>query len=123
MWINIFTKAELVAYLLATDVYLTPYLNHGTGDQRNAGICHGLWTPVGVHAVFYAQFLLGEDRGLLVRAQDAKSIATACVTILTDPELQQSMERSNWRYGQTMIWPRVGQDYLQLFQHLTERNI
>ena len=114
-----FTKAELVSYLLATDVYLTPYLNMEQVTSGTLAYAMACGRPLVSTPYLYAQFLLGEDRGLLVRAQYEKSIAKACVTILTNPELQLNMERLNWRYGQTMIWPRIGQDYLQLFQHLS----
>lgn len=114
-----FTKAELVAYLLATDVYLTPYLNMEQVTSGTLAYAMACGRPLVSTPYLYAQFLLGEDRGLLVRAQDEKSIAKACVNILTNAELQLRMERSNWRYGQTMIWPRVGQDYLQLFEQLS----
>lgn len=114
-----FTKAELVSYLLATDVYLTPYLNMEQVTSGTLAYAMACGRPLVSTPYLYAQFLLGEDRGLLVHPQDEKSIARACVQILTNAELQTRMERSNWRYGQTMIWPRVGQEYLQLFQHLT----
>jgi len=118
-----FTKAELVAYLLASDVYLTPYLNMEQVTSGTLAYAMACGRPLVSTPYLYAQFLLGEDRGLLVRPQDEKSIAQSCLAILTNADLQARMERSNWRYGQTMIWPRVGQEYLQLFQHLAGMHV
>jgi glycosyltransferase involved in cell wall biosynthesis len=113
-----FTKAELVAYLLASDIYLTPYLDmeQVTSGTLAYAMCCGralVSTPY-----LYAQFLIGEDRGLLVPPKDAGEIADACLRILGSPVLKAQIERQNWRYGQTMVWPRVGREFLRLCRSL-----
>ncbi len=111
-----FTKAELIAYLLATDVYLTPYLNMEQVTSGTLAYALACGRPLVSTPYLYAQFLLGEDRGLLVPPTDPAGIADACLQILAHPELKARMERANWRYGQTMMWPHVGRQYLELFQ-------
>jgi glycosyltransferase involved in cell wall biosynthesis len=113
-----FTKAELVAYLLATDIYLTPYLNMEQVTSGTLAYAMACGRPLVSTPYLYAQFLLGDDRGLLVPPRDPREIADACLQILDHPDLQARMERTNWRYGQTMVWPRVGQDYLRLFRRM-----
>ncbi|MHB9130538.1 MAG: glycosyltransferase family 4 protein [Armatimonadota bacterium] len=112
------TKPELVDYLLTSDVYLTPYLDM---DQVTSGtlayaMCCG--RPLVSTPYLYAQFLLGENRGLLVPPRDPVGIAEACLHLFDNPTLKARMELTNWRYGQTMIWPRVGQEYLKVFRQL-----
>lgn len=114
-----FTKAELIAYLMATDIYLTPYLNMEQVTSGTLAYAMACGRPLVSTPYLHAQFLLGEDRGLLVPPRDPDGIADACLQILDNPDLMARMERTNWRYGQTLLWPRVGQDYLQLFQQLT----
>ena len=111
-----FTKAELVAYLMATDIYLTPYLNLEQITSGTLAYAMACGRPLVSTPYLYAQFLLGEDRGLLVPARDAFETADACLRILDNPDLKARMERTNWRYGQTMLWPRVGQEYTALFR-------
>ncbi len=113
-----FTKAELVAYLLATDIYLTPYLNMEQVTSGTLAYAMACGRPLVSTPYLYAQFLLGEDRGLLVPPRDPDEIADACLQILNHPDLKARMERTNWRYGQTMVWPRVGQEYLRLFRRM-----
>jgi glycosyltransferase involved in cell wall biosynthesis len=114
-----FTKAELVAYLLATDVYLTPYLNMEQITSGTLAYAMACGRPLVSTPYLYAQFLLGEDRGLLVPPRDPDGIADACLRILDNPELKARMERTNWLYGQQMLWPQVGQAYARIFQQLT----
>lgn len=115
-----FTKAELIAYLLATDIYLTPYLNMEQVTSGTLAYAMACGRPLVSTPYLYAQFLLGEDRGLLVPPRDPGEIADACLRILDHPTLKARMERSNWRYGQTMIWPRVGHEYLRLFRQMAQ---
>ena len=114
-----FTKAELIKYLMATDIYLTPYLNMEQVTSGTLAYALACGRPLVSTPYLHAQFLLGEDRGLLVPPGDPEGTADACLRILDNPDLQARMERTNWRYGQTMTWPRIGQEYLQLFQRIT----
>lgn len=113
-----FSKAELMNYLLATDVYLTPYTNLEQVTSGTLAYAMACGRPIVSTPYLHAQFLLAEGRGLLVPPQDPNGMAEACITILDNPVLRAQMERTNWRYGQTMIWPRIGQEYLTLFQQV-----
>ena len=115
-----FTKAELVAFLMATDIYLTPYLNMDQITSGTLAYAMACGRPLVSTPYLYAQFLLGEDRGLLVPPCDPFEIADACLRILDNPDLKARMERANWRYGQTMHWPRVGHQYATLFQQCAD---
>ncbi|MHB0938532.1 MAG: glycosyltransferase family 4 protein [Armatimonadota bacterium] len=114
-----FTKAELVAYLLATDVYLTPYLNMEQITSGTLAYAMACGRPLVSTPYLYAQFLLGEDRGLLVQPRDPDSIAEACLRILDNPEIKARMESTNWTYGRQMLWPQVGKEYSHIFHRLT----
>jgi glycosyltransferase involved in cell wall biosynthesis len=54
----------------------------------------------------------------LVPPSDPESTADACLQLLNNPDLKARMERTNWRYGQTLVWPRIGQEYLKVFQQV-----
>jgi glycosyltransferase involved in cell wall biosynthesis len=115
-----FTKAELIAYLMATDIYLTPYLNMEQVTSGTLAYAMACGRPLVSTPYLHAQFLVGQDRGLLVPPCDAASIADACLRILDNPDLQARMERTNWQYGQTMLWPLVGREYAELFRQLVQ---
>lgn len=113
-----FTKAELLAYLLATDIYLTPYLNLEQVTSGTLAYAMACGRPLVSTPYLYAQFLLDNDRGLLVPPRDPEGIAEACLHILDHPRLKARMEHANWQYGRAMLWPHVGTQYLQLFRRL-----
>ncbi|HEX2951615.1 MAG TPA: glycosyltransferase [Armatimonadota bacterium] len=101
-------------------MYLTPYLNMEQVTSGTLAYAMACGRPLVSTPYLHAQFLLGEDRGLLVPSRDPDGIADACLQILDNPDLKARMERTNWRYGQTMIWPRIGQEYLHLFQRMAQ---
>ena len=113
-----FTKAELVAYLLAADIYLTPYLNMEQITSGTLAYAMACGRPLVSTPYLYAQYLLGNERGLLVPPQDPRGIAEACMQIFANPDLRARMERVNWHFGQQMLWPAVGKNYLRLFSQV-----
>jgi glycosyltransferase involved in cell wall biosynthesis len=78
---------ELLQFLGATDIYVTPYLYE----------------------------LLAQGRGKLVRTGDCECIARSIVEILSDNSLFYRMKKRAYAYGRSMTWPRVGQAYWKLF--------
>ncbi len=118
-----FTKAELLAYLMATDIYLTPYLNLEQVTSGTLAYAMACGRPLVSTPYLYARFLLDGDRGLLVPPHDPHGIADACLRILDHPRLQAYMEHMNWQYGRAMLWPHVGTQYLQLFRQLSALHI
>jgi glycosyltransferase involved in cell wall biosynthesis len=107
------TKCEIVRYLAATDVYVTPYRNPDQITSGTLAYALAAGTAVVSTPYLYAQFLLGEDRGLLVDFESPEALAKAFNGILDSPERQSSFERSGRIYGQQMYWPVVGAHYLK----------
>lgn len=95
-------KEELVAYLLATDTYVTPYLNLEQVTSGTLAYAMGSGCPLVATPYLHARYLLEEGRGLLVPARDPAALATATLTILGDPALKTRMEATNWAYGRTL---------------------
>ncbi|OPZ82110.1 MAG: D-inositol 3-phosphate glycosyltransferase [bacterium ADurb.Bin429] len=113
-----FTKAELLAYLMATDIYLTPYLNLEQVTSGTLAYAMACGRPLVSTPYLYARFLLENDRGILVPPRDPRAMADACLRILDNPRLKARMEQANWDYGRAMVWSRVGAQYQQLFHSL-----
>lgn len=116
-----FTKAELVAYLSASDLYLTPYLQMEQVTSGTLAYAMACGRPIVSTPYLHARYLVTPARGVLVPPRDAAAIADACVTILGDRALRSRMAWESWRYGQTMTWPEVGGAYRALFLDAVER--
>lgn len=109
---------ELIQYLLATDVYVMPYLNP---NQIVSGtLAYALATGKAVVATpfLYAKEVLTEGRGMLVDFREPDGIARAVLRLLSDRELLLEVERRAYDYSRKMTWPRVARKYQQLFERV-----
>jgi polysaccharide biosynthesis protein PslF len=109
---------ELVQYLQATDIYLTPYLNPVQIVSGTLAYAVGLGKAIVSTPYLYAEELLAHGRGFLVQFRDAPSIAKAMNTLFADRDLRASTERRAYRFGRQMTWPHVAQEYGRLFTSL-----
>ncbi|GAC1659710.1 MAG: hypothetical protein NVS4B13_05380 [Candidatus Elarobacter sp.] len=109
---------ELLAYLTATDIYLTPYLNPVQVVSGTLAYAVGLGKAVVSTPYLYAKELLEHGRGFLVPFRDPSAIATTLVALLDDAALRTSTERRAYKYGRRMTWPNVAHGYGALFTEL-----
>ena len=113
---------ELVNYLAATDIYLTPYLNPVQIVSGTLAYAIGCGKAVVSTPYLYAKELLAHGRGFLIDFRDSQSIATTINALLDDPDLRRSTERRAYRFGRQMTWPHVASDYGRLFAELLPKS-
>jgi glycosyltransferase involved in cell wall biosynthesis len=116
------TKASIIDYLLASDIYVTPYLNMEQVTSGTLAYAIGCGCPVVSTPYLHARYLLDDGRGILVPPADAEGLAEAVLTILDNPELRATMAGRNWEYGQTLLWPQVGAAYAEVFRQVAGKN-
>ena len=113
---------NLVNFLKATDIFLTPYTNP---DQVTSG---SLAYAVGAGKVcistpyLYAQELLADGRGILVPFKNPKAIAEAVLEIASDKKKRKRIEKKAYAYGRQMIWANVALQHLDLFSLVLNRS-
>ena len=112
---------ELIRYLQATDVYVTPYLDPVQIVSGTLAYAVGCGKAVVSTPYLYAQELLAHGRGFLVGFRDAASIVDAVATLLENAPLRASTERRAYRFGRSMTWPHVAEEYGNLFSSLLSR--
>lgn len=106
---------ELVSYLQATDIYLTPYLNPVQIVSGTLAYAVGCGKAIVSTPYLYAQELLAYGRGFLCEFRDARSITEHLTALLDDPSLRRATERRAYRFGRQMTWPHVAREYGKLF--------
>jgi len=109
---------ELVTYLQATDIYLTPYLNPTQIVSGTLAYAVGCGKAIVSTPYLYASEVLAHGRGFLCNFRDAESIADNVIALLDDPALRRSTERRAYRFGRQMTWPHVALDYGAVFAEL-----
>lgn len=109
---------ELVSYLNATDIYLTPYLNPVQIVSGTLAYAVGCGKAVVSTPYLYAEELLAHGRGFLCDFRDSRTIAERLTVLLDDPSLRRATERRAYRFGRQMTWPHVARRYGELFIEL-----
>lgn len=109
---------ELVGYLRATDVYVTPYLNV---DQVVSGtLAYALAAGKAIVSTpyLYAREMLADGRGMLAAFRDARSLAANVIALLEYPELRARMELAAYGFARAMTWPHVAAQYAETFSRV-----
>jgi len=115
------TQREIVDYLLATDVYVTPYLDLNQITSGTLAYALGAGKAIVSTRYLHAAEALADGRGLLVDVRDPDGLAKAVLAILDDPALKAELERRAYDFGKEMAWPNVGRRVLALTREVAER--
>lgn len=113
---------ELLSYLAATDIYLTPYLNPTQIVSGTLAYAMGCGKAIVSTPYLYAQELLSFGRGFVVPFRDAGAIAERVIALLDDPALRRATERRAYRFSRQMTWPHVAAEYGRLFSELVPKS-
>jgi len=107
---------ELIEFIGAADIYLTPYLNRDQITSGTLAYAVGAGKAVISTPYWHAAELLGDGRGLLVPFRDAPAIATRVLELLDNSADRHAMRKRAYLYGRTMVWANVATLYLESFQ-------
>ena len=102
---------DLLAFLAATDVYVTPYLSEDQVTSGTLAYAFGCGKAVVSTPYRHAQELLADGRGVLVPFRDAAALAREVGGLLAEPSRREAMQQQAWSLGREMIWPRVAARY------------
>jgi hypothetical protein len=117
------TLEELVEFIGAADIYLTPYLNQEQITSGTLAYTLGAGKAVVSTRYWYAEELLADARGLLVPFQDPRAIATSVLHLLDDEAERHAMRRRAYLFGREMTWPNVARLYMESFHRARSERI
>jgi len=107
---------ELMRFIGAADIYLTPYLTEAQITSGTLAYAFGAGNAVVSTPYWHAAELLTAERGKLVPFRDARAIAVAVMALLRDEPLRHSMRKNAYKLGRDMVWSRVAQLYGESFE-------
>jgi glycosyltransferase involved in cell wall biosynthesis len=113
---------ELMRFIGAADIYLTPYLTETQVTSGTLSFAFGAGKAVVSTPYWHAAELLAEERGKLVPFRDAKAISVAVNELLRDEPLRDNMRKNAYRMGRDMVWKHVSQLYMKSFEEAFENN-
>jgi glycosyltransferase involved in cell wall biosynthesis len=115
------TQREVVDYLLATDVYVTPYLDPNQITSGTLAYALGAGKAIVSTPYLHAQEVLGSGRGILVPFRDSAAVASALNVLLSDPQRKRELETRAYEYGKEMAWPAIGRRVLTLMRDVLDQ--
>ena len=112
---------ELVKFLSAADIYVTPYLKPEQSTSGTLAYAVGSGKAVISTPYIYARELLADGRGILVPWRDSQTIARAVVDLLSNDAKRLALCARAAAHGRSMVWPAVARCYLQSFEQACGR--
>jgi glycosyltransferase involved in cell wall biosynthesis len=113
---------ELLDWLRAIDIYITPYLNPQQSASGALAYAIGAGKPCISTPYLYAKEVLSDRRGILVPFRDSNSIAQVVIYLWENPEKRKEIEKNAYSYGRLMTWPNVALKHLDLFRIILKRD-
>jgi glycosyltransferase involved in cell wall biosynthesis len=111
---------ELLDYLAAADVYVTPYRNAAQMTSGTLAYAVGLGKAIVSTPYVHASEILQGGHGLLVDFDDTAGFATAIQGLLADSSRLSALQERTYALGRTMIWSRLAEAALQTFEAIAK---
>ena len=106
---------ELVQFIGAADIYITPYLNAAQITSGTLAYTLGAGKAIISTPYWYAEEMLAEERGVLVPFGDSAALAGQVIDLLDNESKRHAMRKRAYLFGRAMIWPQVAQRYMESF--------
>jgi glycosyltransferase involved in cell wall biosynthesis len=107
-------QRDIIELLLASDVYVTPYLDPQQITSGTLAYALGAGKAIVSTAYLHAKEALAGGRGILVPFRDSAALAEAVTSLLDQPERRRAFEHASYTYASDMAWPRTGEHWLAL---------
>jgi len=105
------TPEELRQYLLATDIFISPYLNEAQVTSGALSYAMGAGAAVVSTPYWHAQELLSDGRGRLFPFKDHVALARTLRELLSSPKELQRLRAVSAGFANSMAWPHIGEAY------------
>lgn len=108
-------KEELCNYILASDIYVSPYLSKEQIVSGALTYAIGMGKAIVSTPYWYAQEMLSDNRGLLVDFGDTDGFKKSLLHLIENPEECDNMRKKAYDFGRKMTWKNVGKQYNAVF--------
>jgi glycosyltransferase involved in cell wall biosynthesis len=107
---------ELVEFISAADIYITPYLNEAQITSGTLAYTLGAGKAIISTPYWYAQEVLSDGRGVLIPFHDPATLAEQVISLLDNEAERHAMRKRAYMFGRAMIWSEVAQRYMESFE-------
>jgi len=110
------SEEELVNYLSAAEVYVTPYLNEAQITSGTLSYAVGAGAAVVSTPYWHATELLANNRGRLFDFKNAEALADIINELLAHDDVLNELKENAFEYGLHLRWPVIGSEYIKVAQ-------
>ncbi|HEY4198027.1 MAG TPA: glycosyltransferase, partial [Mucilaginibacter sp.] len=108
------SEEELINYLTAAEVYVTPYHNEAQITSGTLSYAVGAGAAVVSTPYWHATELLANNRGRLFDFKDSEALAQTVNELLDNDELLAELKDNAYEYGLHLRWPQTGAEFIKL---------
>ena len=108
-------EQELFDCLRAADIYVVPYPNEAQITSGTLAYAVGAGAGIVSTPFWHATELLEDGRGRLFPFNDSQRLAQTILELFDRPDELHEMRDRAAAYGQHLLWPRIGKQYLRAF--------
>lgn len=112
-------EEELINYLTAADIYVTPYFNEAQITSGTLSYAVGAGAAVVSTPYWHAQELLDNNRGRLFNFKDDLGLAEIVNQLLDQPEKLNALKTNAYKYGLQIRWPKIGAQFIAVIQNVS----
>ncbi len=109
-------QRDIIELLLASDVYVTPYLDPQQITSGTLSYALGAGKAIISTPYLHAVEALDQGRGILVPFRDSGRLSEAVNSLLDDPDRKHALESKAYAYANDMAWPKTGAHWLALMR-------
>jgi glycosyltransferase involved in cell wall biosynthesis len=110
------SEEELINYLTACEVYVTPYLNEAQITSGTLSYAVGSGSAVVSTPYWHAQELLSHDRGRLFDFKNSEALSDIVNELLDDDKLLNQLKQNAYQYGLHLRYPVIGAEFIKVAQ-------
>ena len=111
---------ELVNYLRAADIYISPTVDAGQSVSGTISYALGCGRPVVSTATSYAKHIINERVGAIVPVKNSQAITKKLLEFLGDEKRLKSMSIEAYEQTRPMTWPNVAASYFNLYKQFAD---
>src|SRR6478736_9179975 len=112
------SPAEMVEYIGAADIYITPYRYEAQVVSGTLAYALGAGKAIISTPYWHAIELLDDRRGALVPFQNPGAIAQKTIELLDTPATRHAMRKRAYLFARDMVWAKVAQRYMTSFERV-----
>ncbi len=110
------SESELVNYLSAAEIYVTPYLNEAQITSGTLSYAVGAGAAVVSTPYWHATELLADNRGRLFDFKNAEALAYIVNDLLDNADVLNELKENAYSYGLHLRWPEIGAEFIRVAQ-------